>query len=188
VYEPLYLFYSIESRGFREKLYVSTVYFVFLHKRIEMSFIELNTNVDKTYVERRVKDWEHRIHSLYQEIGQWLNGTEYELRISPNVKFELYEELMDRFGLRPVKLDIGAFYKGKQFIGKIAPFGLWVIGTNGALEFNTQVRSYKIVDKAESFARPTWKIVERKGLTEELKSFNKTALLSLLRAEDLRTR
>jgi hypothetical protein len=162
--------------------------FCIFAQRIEMSFIELNTTLDKASVERKVKDWERRIDSLYKEIGQWLNGTEYELRVSPNVKFELYEEPMDRFDLKPVKLDIGTIYRGKHFAGKIAPFGLWVIGAHGALELNTTIGSHKIVDRAQPFAKPIWRIVERNGFSGELKSFNKTALLSILRAEDLKIR
>lgn len=153
-----------------------------------MSFSETNIEVDKSYVEKRVKDWEKRVNAFYKEIGQWLKGTEYEIRISPNIKFELYEELMARFLLKPVKLDIATIYKGSQFVGKIAPFGLWIIGANGSLELNTGIRSHKIVDVSSPFTKPIWKIVVRKGFSEELKPLNKTALLSILHAEDIRIR
>lgn len=153
-----------------------------------MALIEEINKEDKLHIENRVKDWKKRVEDLYKDISKWLKGSDYNLKISHSIKFEMYEEPMAKVRLRPVKIDIAAIFKEKQLVGKIAPIGLWIMGANGAVELNTSIRNHKIVDTAQSFGNPNWKIIERKGFEEHLKSFNKSNLLSILKAEDLKLR
>jgi hypothetical protein len=138
-----------------------------------------NAVIDKPYVERRVKDWQKRVSGLYKQMQHWLQGSEYSLKISP-IKFKLYEKHMYDVGLKPVKMDILIIYKGPDFVGSVEPFGLWINGSNGALELYAQAKIYKILDLSHNFSKPDWKVVESRGWDEH-RAFNKTRLLSILK-------
>jgi hypothetical protein len=137
---------------------------------------------DSANVEAQVNNYQKRVYELYAVIQEWLDGSGYTLDTASAIKFKLYEFPMSRFGIPCVNMDIAAIYKGKKYIGKIAPFGIWVIGTNGALEIALN-KTYRIIDKSEPFTQPIW-LIEDSHCAAQPVPFTSAWLLNALQNQD----
>jgi hypothetical protein len=71
----------------------------------------------------------------------------------------MYEELMSQFGIPASEIDTADVHKGKHFILSIKPKGLWIIGANGRIDILTTKGSYMLVDTADEFSKPQWKLL-----------------------------
>ena len=118
--------------------------------------LEIENKVDKKHIEKRVRDWKKRVSDLYSTINLWLNGSGYILRFGP--KSTMYEELMSQFGIEATEIDTADVYKDKTFILTIKPKGLWIIGANGRIDILTIKGSFMLIDEAEQFQPPQWKL------------------------------
>jgi len=112
--------------------------------------------IDKQEIEKRVRDWKQRISDLYSEIKLWLNGSEYSIKYGP--KLTMYEELMAQFKVHSTEIDTADIYKNNRIILTIKPKGLWVIGANGRVDVLSTKGNYMLVDFAEQFETPQWKL------------------------------
>jgi len=133
--------------------------------------------VDKQQVERRVRDWKKRVSDLYSTIKLWLKDSEYSLK--PGAKLIMYEELMSQFNVPSTEIETVDIFKGKDFILTIKPKGLWIIGANGRVDILSTKGSYLLVDFAEQFKTPQWKLFngdKNKGV-----EFNKQTFFQLLK-------
>lgn len=136
-----------------------------------------DAKVDKSHVERRVKDWKKRISDLYATIKGWIEQSEYSIKTGG--KLTMLEELMDQFGVHPVEIDTADVYKDKKIILTLKPKGLWVIGSNGRIDILSADGSYMLVDTADQFKTPRWKLYngdKRNGI-----DFTKQSFLQLLK-------
>lgn len=118
--------------------------------------ITVEEKVDKSHVEKRVKDWKKRISDLYSTIKGWTKQTDYSIRTGGKVT--MYEELMAQFNVHPVEIDTADIYKDEKIALTIKPKGLWMIGANGRIDMLSTHGSYMIVDTAEQFKAPKWKL------------------------------
>ena len=112
--------------------------------------------IDKQHVEKRVQDWKNRIAELYSNIEIWLKDSEYNIKSGS--KLTMYEEMMSKFNVAPTQIDTIDVYKSKNFIMSIKPIGLWMIGSNGRIDILTKNESYILVDFADRFQAPQWKL------------------------------
>ena len=138
---------------------------------------EIITKVDKQHIEQRVYDWKKRVSELYAEIKLWLKDSEYSIKLGSKQK--MYEELMSQFGVPATEVDTADIYKNNQFKLTIKPKGLWIIGANGRIDILTTKGNYMLVDSAEQFAEPNWKLFnadKKKGV-----DFNKQSFIQLLK-------
>lgn len=138
---------------------------------------ETMTEINKQHVEKRVRDWKKRVTDLYSDIKIWLKDTEYSFKVGSKVT--MYEELMSQFGVPATEIDTADIHKSKQFILTIKPKGLWIIGANGRIDILTTKGSYLLMDSAEQFSKPQWKLFngdKRNGI-----DFNKQTFLQLLK-------
>ena len=138
---------------------------------------EIEDKVDKRQIERQVSDWKRRVAKLYSEISTWLKNTEYTLKNGH--KLIMYEELMAQFGIPSTEIDTMDIYNGKSFILTLKPKGLWIIGANGRVDILTTNGNYMLVDKAEHFAPPQWKLFN--GDKKNGVEFSKETFIKLLK-------
>jgi hypothetical protein len=106
-------------------------------------------------VQRRADDWSARIEVFYDQITSWLPAG-WSAGRSGTV--EMQEELMLEYNLPPRKLPKLDILKDTSLVGTIEPRGLWIIGTNGRLDFVLKGRRYVIIDMAKPFEIPQWQI------------------------------
>jgi len=111
--------------------------------------------IDREHIIRRVDDWAARIDALYQQIEGWLPA-DWTADRSKTVR--MHEKLMQRYDVPPRDLPVlRLLYQGTPS-GRIEPRGLWIVGENGRLDFFRGSDHYLIIDIAENFASPDWRI------------------------------
>ena len=133
--------------------------------------------VDKQQVEKRVRDWKKRVSDLYSTIKLWLKESEYSLK--PGPKLTMYEELMSQFKVPSTEVDTADIYKDKTFVLTIKPNGLWIIGANGRIDILSTKGNYMLVDFAEQFETPQWKLFN--GDKKNGVEFNKQTFFQLVK-------
>ena len=138
--------------------------------------LEIEDKVDRKHIEKRVNDWKKRVSDLYSTIRIWLRETDYTLRQGP--KSTMYEELMSQFGMPATEVETADVYKDKTFILTIKPKGLWIIGANGRIDILSTKGSFMLIDQAEQFQTPQWKLLAGDSTEIEL---NKKVFLNLLK-------
>jgi hypothetical protein len=111
--------------------------------------------IDRSHVTRRVEDWANRIGALYQQITEWLPAGWTADRTTT---LRMHEVLMKKYDVLPRELPVlRLFYRGTPS-GRIEPRVLWIVGENGRLDFIRGSNHYIIIDTAENFAPPDWRI------------------------------
>ena len=117
--------------------------------------LDVDHTVDRAYVERRLDDWRARIDRLYADIAGWLPAG-WSMAVGGEVL--IHEDLMMRFGVPAQALPSKNMYQHGEMAGRIEPRGLWIIGANGRIDIILGDRHYLIIDRAESFERPNWRV------------------------------
>jgi len=112
-------------------------------------------------VERRVDDWARRIDDLYAQIASWLT-TGWTVAANRRVT-QMHEEPMRRVGLPPRDLPVLDLLHNGQRAATIEPRGLWIIGANGRLDLRRGAAHYLIIDAAENFEPPQWRLAALKN-------------------------
>jgi hypothetical protein len=111
--------------------------------------------ITRADIERRVDDWVRRIEALYRQIAEWL-PPQWETERAGTI--QMREELMQKFGVEPRELPVLELSRSGQTSARIEPRGLWIIGANGRLDFYTRSGHYIMIDSAENFETPDWRI------------------------------
>ncbi|MDP3148050.1 MAG: hypothetical protein Q8N83_02865 [Ignavibacteria bacterium] len=112
--------------------------------------------VDKQHVEKRVDDWKKRVSVLFSTIELWL--MESDFYIKRGSKLKMYEELMSEFKIRATDIETADIYKDNKIVLTIKPKGLWIVGANGRIDLLSTKGNYTLVDFAEQFEPPQWKL------------------------------
>ena len=143
-----------------------------------MTIQETENKVDKQQVELRVADWKKRVTDLYDEINNWLNNSDYTLRVGS--KLMMNEELMSKFGVPKTEIETADIYnKDKKIVLTFKPNGLWIIGANGRIDILSKKGNYLLVDFAQQFEEPLWKLF--KDTKKDGLEFNQLEFLKLLK-------
>lgn len=137
--------------------------------------------ITKEHIQKRIIDWVRRLDNLYSDISAWLvNMSGYSVKTAESIK--MYEELMDKYGVKPIKLKTLTVLKDKKIILTVKPIGLWVVGANGRVDILTSKESYILLDMSEKFYIPVWTLFKhdkkRKGLT-----FGKEMFIEILKGD-----
>lgn len=111
--------------------------------------------LNATHIAERVSEWKSRISSLYDQLSTWLPDSHSTER-SDTVP--MHEDIMRAHGVGPTELPILTIYRQGEWIARLVPRGLWIIGANGRLDLFTQRDHAIIVDRAENFETPRWQI------------------------------
>ena len=114
-----------------------------------------NQAIDRTHVTRRVDDWAARIDALYRQITEWLPAGWTADRTAT---VRMHEQLMKKYDVPPRDLPVLRLMDRGILSGRIEPRGLWIVGENGRLDFYRGSDHYVIIDAADNFAPPEWRI------------------------------
>lgn len=134
--------------------------------------------IDREHISNRIADWKKRVENLYKEIEKWLK-TEPIFSINIGNPIPMYEELMQSFQIKQTEVETADVLKGKKIVLSFKPKGLWMIGANGRLDILTRNGSYILIDTAEQFESPNWKIYSSIDRVNG-KSFNEKELFNIL--------
>ena len=105
----------------------------------------------------RIDDWKRRISDLYALVNHWLiNKQAYTM--NTNNKVNMYEELMQKYGIEKQLINVADIFKHGKLILSIKPVGLWIIGANGRVDLITKNDSFIMVDLADWQENPKWTI------------------------------
>jgi hypothetical protein len=122
----------------------------------EVDEIEVaRSDLEPDYIRRRIADWKKRVDSIFDQIRGWAAGHGATVEEMP--ASEMNEDLLRRHGMKPYMMSSLVVRKDKHII-KVIPSGLWTIGGNGRIDLVTTSGLYALVDFAEPFATPEWKI------------------------------
>ena len=114
--------------------------------------------VTKTYVHKRLRDWERRIMALFKQIGEWAAKEWGEGSVVWGERLQRNEHMMQQFGVPPRRLPTVEVRTGKRTV-TFLPSCLWIIGANGRVDVIAGPSSYMIVDMAGEDGRPSeWQI------------------------------
>lgn len=138
---------------------------------------EESGDIDRSHVERRLDDWSDRISRLYTSVEGWLPAG---ISANRNNSVPVSEELMKKYQVGTRHLPILTMEKNGQWIGKIVPKGLWIIGANGRLDLFVKSSHFILVDRAENFSSPLWMIAPSTNRRLEQKELNSETFLKAL--------
>jgi hypothetical protein len=111
--------------------------------------------IDRDHIVRRVDDWASRVDALYSQISGWLPAG---WAVARSGAVQMREELMQKFGVPARELPILQLSLNGKPSAHIEPRGLWIIGAKGRLDLFSGSRHYIIIDTAENFEPPDWRI------------------------------
>ncbi len=114
-------------------------------------------DIDKSYVEERVREWKDRLSSLYLLVEDTLSGRK-NIVCSRKRHTTMYEGLMHRYNVEAEELPILDVYKDKVMIAMFEPIGLWVTGSDGRIDILTESGAYIVAGTAEEGKKPGWKV------------------------------
>lgn len=122
------------------------------------------SDLDPVYLRERIADWKRRVSEVFVLVRRWADRQGASVEELPAEAVQ--EEVMRRHGVPPYTISSLVVRKGGHVI-KVIPRGLWTIGGNGRIDLVTTTGLYALVDYAEPFAQPDWKIYgpgRREGL------------------------
>eukprot|EP00752_Nemacystus_decipiens_P000985 g985.t1 len=129
-------------------------------------------------VERRVDDWLNRLRDLLGVVERWAmdNGWAIESRDA----VPMHEELMQHFGVAQ-REQPGLTLRdraGDKLL--LRPKGLWVIGANGRVDLFTKRGAFVLIDAAEPFSAPNWRLFKVGGGHETGRDFDPSMLSEMV--------
>lgn len=130
--------------------------------------------IDKEHIEKRIEDWKNRINNLFNSISVWLENSKYNIK--EGSKIPMFEMLMSEFEIPPTELKSINVFNRNTYVLSIKPKGLWIIGANGRIDILSLMENYIIVDIAEQFQEPIWKVYRndrKKKFDFNQETFNK---------------
>ena len=136
---------------------------------------DFEPELDRAYVERRVRDWQDRLRALYDDVLNWLPSGWSGLQ---NVSVPFHEELMQRFGVASAALPVLTLVR-RSDRAKLEPRGLWIVGTNGRVDLTNGPKHFLLIDRADSFQPPEWEVTSLQTRTDR-RTFTKAVLAEML--------
>ena len=115
-----------------------------------------NDDIDADHIRRRVEDWDHRLHALYDTIGGWL-PVGWTAREGATVR--MHEEMMREFRVEPKQVPTLELVHQAGDVARLEPRALWIIGCNGRVDLKRNNHHFLIVDLADSFEGADWQAV-----------------------------
>lgn len=114
-----------------------------------------SSEITREHVEQRVRNWTERIEELYGQLAEWLPSN-WHARGSSTV--QMNEQMMREFEVAPKQLRVLELRGDDGGTARVEPRGLWIVGSNGRLDMLKGEQHFLIVDAAENFAAPDWRV------------------------------
>lgn len=133
---------------------------------VDVTIAEAREKPDRRRVLERLRDWQTRVHSLYESVQNTL-GPGYAC--DRTGKHESMEEMVQRAGLTPgevPKLDILTITQNGKQVARFEPRSLWMIGANGQVNVVLTPKSggrrlYMLIDRSLPLSNDSdWRIVQ----------------------------
>lgn len=122
---------------------------------------EINEELTKEKVEKKVSDWKNTIQSLYAFIQKSLED-ESNIEFDQKHFITMYEELMRTYNLRPEHVPILEIKKKHTPVMMFKPVGLWVIGADGGrVDVMTSGASFMLINASKPDQEPEWRVYTR---------------------------
>lgn len=128
--------------------------------------------ITKEHIVKRIEDWVSRIEGLYRLVESWLPEGWH---VAGRQEVNMDEELMRKFQIPPRSIPAVNFGTDDGRIVTLRPRGLWIVGANGRLDLHVGSKHYLIMDRANNFAAPDWKIVDFNN-RNKVENFDKVTL------------
>jgi hypothetical protein len=117
---------------------------------------DVDVQRETEYVVERISEWRQRLIRLFAEVKAWLPS---DCQVRETEIEQRTEELMQRYGVRPVRLPTLAIFRGKRRVS-LVPSGLWIIGADGRVNVTVNEGQYILVDRrADHRSASDWQIV-----------------------------
>ncbi|MCH8317804.1 MAG: hypothetical protein IIA88_04805, partial [Bacteroidetes bacterium] len=84
--------------------------------------------MDSKYIERRVDDWERRVHDFIENLTKW-SAKKNNIEVRASRKQKMHEGMMKDFGVLMREIESADVLKNGKIIFALKPFGLWIMGT-----------------------------------------------------------
>jgi len=114
-------------------------------------------DIDRSYVEKKVRDWKDRLESLYLLVEDTLSGRE-NIVCSRKRHTTMYEGLMHKYNVEAEELPVLDIYKDKVMIATFEPIGLWTTGGDGRIDILTKSGAYIIAGTGEKGKKSEWEV------------------------------
>ena len=134
--------------------------------------------MDTSYIKQRVDDWQTRVHDLIKLIEQWSENNN-SVKIKPTRKQKMHEGLMKTFEVPMVELESADIQINSKTVIVLKPFGLWIMGANGRVDLLTAKGNFVLVDEADKFQTPKWKLYLKSDKKQGI-DFTKESFYQLL--------
>jgi hypothetical protein len=112
--------------------------------------------VTADHVHRRVDDWLERLRQLFSVIKDWAATNGWTA--TDGKPLPLNEEPMVQFGLPPEAQPVLTLHSPTGGTVLVKPKALWVFGANGRVDLYSTKGAYTLVDVAEQFQPPQWRL------------------------------
>ncbi len=113
--------------------------------------------IDKTYIESRVRDWLDRIDNIYNSVRRALENIE-DIECVTTRQVVMHEELMQTYSVPSKNVPILDIKRSGSLLASFKPIGLWVVGANGRIDILTKDGAFILVDVAEEGSPSAWKV------------------------------
>lgn len=114
------------------------------------------SDLSKEDVQHRVDDWIGRLETLFQGAEAWADAhgwTASHLRT-----IAMNEDPVQRHDVTPAEQPVLRVEGPQGAYALFKPKGLWVIGANGRVDLYTSKGVYVLIDQAEEFREPLWRL------------------------------
>jgi hypothetical protein len=139
--------------------------------------------IDREYILWRISDWKKRLNQLWSDIEGWA-GDFGKAEIQKNEIPQAREDLMHRFDIDPETVPAMAIRLGRHR-ASFVPMGLWVIGSNGRVNVNTNKKQYILLDLGGDDGNPSqWTVVNPSKRKQRI-SLDRNTLAKLIKDEEL---
>jgi hypothetical protein len=141
--------------------------------------------LNREYILWRISDWKNRLENLFNDIKLWTNIFE-KIEIKESMIPQAREEFLQMFNIDPDSIPVMAILFSKNRVSFV-PMGLWVIGSNGRVNINTNKNQYILFDLGGKNGEPSqWTIVNPSKRKERI-IFDKPILTKIIEDEALFT-
>lgn len=141
---------------------------------------EMGTStVTSSYIEHRAQKWVQEVDRLFSEVAEWVDGLGLTTTRLPHEP--MHEELMHRFGVKPLPLAMLSISRGKTVIATLVPVALWVVGANGRIDLLTERESFILINSAMFPQDARWQVLhDRNSRNGAPSEFNRKFLETIL--------
>jgi hypothetical protein len=147
-----------------------------MHERID----DDNSKLSTADLVKRIDDWMERLGQLRQLVDGWISERpDNELSTASAPAVPMREYLMQQCQIPERSMPAFRVMKGGKQLALFRPVGLWVIGANGRVDVFTEKAAPILVDSAQHFEKPAWKLYMSKSPRDAIE-FNKESFYSIL--------